>query len=99
MSFWSRDPAAGALATRRIGKPTFDESFAQVQSLVADFAVNQGRYLSLAYQESEVRTDFINKFFIAFGWDVNRDWQKNPFQQEVNVERGVIMGRSQGRAD
>ncbi len=78
---------------------TFDEAFALVQPLVADFGANQGHFLSASYQKSEVRTDFINKFLIALGWDVNHDWQKNPFQQEVKVERGVSMGGSQRRAD
>ena len=80
-------------------KPTLDTAFAQVQPLVEDFRDNQSHYLSPAYQESEVRTDFINKFLIALGWDVNHDWQKNPFQQEVKGERNVSMSGSQRRAD
>jgi len=77
----------------------FDEIFAQVQPLAADFDANKAHYLSPAYQETEVRADFINKLFIALGWDVNHDWQKNPFAQEVKVERGVHAGASQRRAD
>ena len=79
--------------------PTFEEAHATVRKLAEDFEANKGHFLSPAYQESEVRTDFINKFLIALGWDVNHDWQKNPFQQEVKVERGVSMGGSQRRAD
>ena len=77
-----------------------EESFAAVQKLAADFLANQAHYLAPAYQESEVRKDFIDKFLIALGWDVNHDRQKNPFQQEVKVERGVVMaGAAQRRSD
>ena len=79
--------------------PTFEEAFTAVTKLAEEFDANKGHFLSPSYQESEVRTDFINKFFIALGWDVNHDWQKNPFQQEVKVERGVSVGGTQRRAD
>ena len=54
-------------------------AFVLVQKLVADFRTNEAHYLSPAYQEQEVRNDCINKFFMAFGWEVNHDEQKNPF--------------------
>jgi hypothetical protein len=78
---------------------TFDDAFGVVKSLAKDFEANKGHFLSPSYQESEVRKDFIDKFLIALGWDVNHDWQKNPFEQEVKVERGVNMHGSQRRAD
>lgn len=78
---------------------TLEDAFAVVQSLAKDFEANKGHFLSASYQESEVRKDFIDKFLIALGWDVNHDTQKNPFEQEVKVERGVSMQGSQRRAD
>ena len=77
----------------------FDEAFARVGKLVATFEANKERYLSSAYQEAEVRKDFIDKFWIALGWDVNHDEQINPYEQEVKVERGVNEGASRKRAD
>ena len=77
----------------------FEEAFVLVQKLVADFRANETHYLSPSYQEQEARNDFINKFFIALGWDVNHERQKNPFAQEVKVERNVSVGGSQRRAD
>ena len=74
--------------------PAFDEAFEEVSKLAATFKANEARYLSLNYQETEVRNDFIDKFFIALGWDVNHDDQKNPFEQEVKVERGVTAAAS-----
>jgi len=77
----------------------FDEAFHKVQSLVESFKDGEARYLSQSYQETEARHDFIDKLLIALGWDVNHDHQKNPFAQEVKVERGVSMHGSQRRAD
>lgn len=76
----------------------FDEAFARVKQLVADFRANETFYLSQQYQEQEARRDFIDKFWMALGWDVNHDTQKNPFEQEVKVERKEH-GVSQRRAD
>jgi hypothetical protein len=83
----------------------FDTAFARVKALVADFRANEKFYLSPAYsdksragQEQEARRDFIDKFWLALGWDVNHETQKNPFEQEVKVERKEH-GFSQRRAD
>src|ERR1035438_6342177 len=65
----------------------FDEAFAAVQSLTKDFDAQKDFYLSPKYQEAEVRKEFIDKFLIALGWDVNHDRQKNPYEQEVKIER------------
>jgi len=78
--------------------PAFDDAFARVKQLVADFKANEHYFLSPAYQEQEARRDFIDKFWIALGWDVNHDTQKNPCGQEVKVERKEH-GHSQRRAD
>jgi adenine-specific DNA-methyltransferase len=77
---------------------TFDEAYLRVKQLAADFKANEKFYLSSAYQETEARRDFIDKFLVAFGWDVNHDRQKNPYEQEVKVER-KDHGVSQRRAD
>jgi hypothetical protein len=87
---------------RRTLAPTmpagFDAAFARVKALVADFRANEKFYLFPAYQEQEARRDFIDKFWLALGWDVNHETQKNPFEQEVKVERKEH-GFSQRRAD
>lgn len=78
--------------------PAFEAAFAKVAQLCADFDAGKGHYLSPKYQESEVRKDFIDKFFTALGWDVNHDIQKNPYEQEVKPENPVSAGGSR-RAD
>jgi len=78
---------------------TFPESYEQVRKLVAIFRENESRYLSPKYSEAEARIDFIDKFWIALGWDVNHQHQTNPYQQEVKVERGVVTNEWRKRAD
>ena len=75
----------------------FDEAFRQVKELVAVFKANETYYLSPQFAEAQARKDFIDKFFIALGWDVNHDTQKNPYAQEVKIERNE--SGSQRKAD
>jgi len=51
----------------------FEDACEKISKLVATFRANEARYLSPNYQEAETRKDFIDKFFIALGWDVNHD--------------------------
>ena len=78
---------------------SFDTAFNAVADLVNDFKENEKIYLSTNYSEADVRNDFINKFFIALGWDVRHDQQKNPYEQEVRVEKPVQVAKAQKRAD
>jgi len=77
----------------------FEQAFSVVQSLAHTFEANKAQYLSAEYNESAVRKDFIDKFLIALGWDVNHDQQTNPFEQEVKVERALNVHGAQRRAD
>ncbi|MEX1014163.1 MAG: type I restriction enzyme HsdR N-terminal domain-containing protein, partial [Candidatus Paceibacterota bacterium] len=67
----------------------FQESFQNVKKIVADFEKNISYYKSSKYQEAEVRKDYLDPFFINLGWDVNHTEQKNPYKQEVKVEKTV----------
>ncbi len=76
-----------------------ENSFKIVSQLVEDFKSNEKAYLVSSYSESQVRQDFIDKFFTALGWDVTHSFQKNPYEQEVKIENKVTMAGSQRRAD
>ncbi len=76
-----------------------DVAFEKVSRLVEDFRSNEPHYKSAGYSEAQTRKDFIDKFWIALGWDVNHDQQTNPYEQEVKVEKGVTTGGGQRRAD
>ncbi|MCP4582392.1 MAG: hypothetical protein GY839_12330 [candidate division Zixibacteria bacterium] len=76
-----------------------DIALEKIDILVRDFKRHESHYKSTAYNEAEARKDFIDKFWIAFGWDVNHKKQTNPYEQEVKVERSVAVGGNQRRAD
>lgn len=78
---------------------TFERAYKKIQNLSTDFDTHKKAYLSHGYTEAQVRQDFIDKFLTALGWDVAHNDQKNPFEQEVKVERNVDIGTSQRRAD
>ena len=72
-----------------------------IKQIIAQFQAHSSHYLSPKYQEAEVRADFIDKLFTALGWDVAHDYQKNPYAQEVKVEKAQRQAdaASQKRAD
>lgn len=78
---------------------SFNEAFERVQTLASIFRENQGYYFSSAYSEADARKDFIDKFWIALGWDVNHERQTNPYEQNVKVERSLRGNDGRRRAD
>jgi predicted type IV restriction endonuclease len=71
----------------------FDSAFEKVGELVRQFEEHEVEYLAPKYQETEVRTDFIDKFFTALGWDVRHERQTNPreqFQRKCDYLDGEI---------
>lgn len=85
----SRPEGTAADSRPQPNTAAYQSAFEKTCELCATFAANEARYLSPGYQEAEVRKDFIDKFFIALGWDVNHDHQTNPYEQEVKVESPV----------
>lgn len=77
----------------------FSSAFVRVKELVENFQAAEKDYLEPTYQEAQVRLDFIDKFWIALGWDVNHEREKNPYQQEVKVEKGVAVSNRLKKAD
>jgi len=78
-----------------------DSAAARIRELVETFAAHEKTYKATAYQEAEVRKDFIDPFFTALGWYVLHQTQRNPHEQEVKVERGQhqVGGTAQRKAD
>ena len=77
----------------------FADAFERVKELVSIFSQNEERYLSPGYSEAQARLDFIDKFWIALGWDVGHENQTDPYKQEVKVERGVATNEWRKRSD
>lgn len=79
----------------------FDTAFEEVQLLVESFETDLKYFLKPEYSEAQVRLHFIDKFFIALGWDVRNDHRQNPLQREVVIEKTQRQQQSkaQKRAD
>ena len=78
---------------------TFDDALAIMRGLVADFRDNQAQFRSANYSELDVRQQFLNKFWMALGWDVLHDVRKNPLEWHVKVEENVSVEGRGKRAD
>jgi len=77
----------------------FSNAFARVKELSENFEAGEQRYLEASYSEAQARLDFIDKFWIALGWDVGHERERNPYEQEVKVERGVAVSNRLKKAD
>ncbi len=77
----------------------FSNAFSTLKQLAEDFQANEQSYFDAKYSEAQARLDFIDKFWIALGWDVGHEREKNPYEQEVKVERGVAVSNRTKKAD
>ena len=84
---------------RRMVCTSLETAHAAVVHLVEDFAASEAHYLSPGYSEAQARLSFIDKLWMALGWDVTHAQQKNPYAQEVKVEDPQKIAGRAGRAD
>jgi adenine-specific DNA-methyltransferase len=68
----------------------FEESYNLIVEKVKEFDKNIAYFKNAKYLEAEVRKDFIDPLFTALGWDVDHIHQKNPYKQEVKIEKSQI---------
>ena len=74
---------------------TKEESLQIIKDLVAHFKQNEKSYTSVIYDESNTRTDFIDKFFEALNWDVRNDnGFAERFREVVREDKVVINGQT-----
>lgn len=72
-----------------------DEAFkVQLSALVKRYAGNRHNYIrkDSDYNETEIRTDYIDELFKALKWDINNLKGLSPLAQEVRRERGPTKG-------
>ena len=48
----------------------FETSKKEIERLVEEFSENEHYYTSPSFDDENTKINFINKFFIALGWDV-----------------------------
>jgi len=70
----------------------FETSKKQIASLVEEFKTNEHIYKTAAFDEENTKINFINKFFIALGWDVTNEAGVAPQFKDVEFEDTVIVG-------
>ena len=64
----------------------FQEAQVLVSQLVKQFQINLPAYRAPSYKEAQARLEFIDKFFVCLGWDVNNTERAAPQYKEVEVE-------------
>ena len=70
----------------------FENAYNEVTELVRKFDEHKDQFIAHNYQEAHARTEFIDKFWTALGWDVRHDFQTNPREQEVKIEKSDTAG-------
>lgn len=65
-----------------------------IEKLVNQFSQNIEAYKSQAYNETELRAEFINPFWKALGWDVTNDNGWAPAYRDVVHEDSIRVGKS-----
>ncbi|MFB6187099.1 MAG: N-6 DNA methylase, partial [Halobacteriaceae archaeon] len=66
-----------------------DRAQSQIEELVEQYTDRRGEYRSEDYLESEVRSDFIDPFFKALGWDVDNEKNRPLSLREVKQEASL----------
>jgi hypothetical protein len=64
----------------------------QIEKLVATFGRNREQYKSGAYNETEVRVEFINPFWKALGWDMDNEAGYAMAYRDVIHEDAIKVG-------
>ncbi len=76
-------------------KHTKEEALLIIKELVERFRLNEKSYKNNAYDESNTRTDFIDKFFEALNWDVRNDnGDAEQFRDVVREDKVSIEGKA-----
>ena len=71
--------------------PDLTIQIAQVKTLVEAFQAHYHQYSNPAYNETEVRVDFVNPLFQALGWDVLNERGLPQHLREVKHEANVVV--------
>lgn len=74
---------------------TKEEAKQEIKTRVAAFKDNLNQYTQVNYKEAQVRKEFIDKFFVALGWDVNNDQGlAEQYKEVINEDSIKISGNT-----
>ncbi len=68
-----------------------EEALKNVKRLTEAFTAQYGFYKTSAYNEAQLRIDFLNPFLKAFGWDVDNTAGKSAFLRDVIQEEAITV--------
>lgn len=80
-------------------KTGFDKFKIELDSLVDSFAKRRPHFRAEAYDEAQLRIDFLNRFWRELGWDVENRAHQPPSLRDVEVEKRVHIDGRKKRAD
>ena len=63
-----------------------------IKALVEKYKSHRHDYLSPMYNETQLRSDFLNPLFELFGWDINNKCGKPTNEREVILEESIKAG-------
>lgn len=63
----------------------------QVLRLIEKFQAGESTYRAPTYKEAAVRNEFLDRFFVALGWDVGNTKNALPANREVIIEPSIEM--------
>jgi len=78
---------------------TKEEAKRSLKELVEQFEQNIDSYEQASYKESRVESDYIEKFFILLGWDVNNDNGYSELYRDVIKRENIEIEGHQKEAD
>lgn len=61
----------------------------EITPLVEKYRLNREEYLRPSYNETQLRTDFLDPFFELLGWDIKNLKEKSTNEREVLLEEGL----------
>ncbi len=64
-------------------------SLGNLKGLIERYNQDIEFYRSTRYNETQLRTDFIDQFFAILGWDITNVTRKSTHEREVLVEEGI----------
>lgn len=61
----------------------------EIRDLIRRFETEHDRFTKVSYNETQLRTDFLDPFFTMLGWDITNMQGKPTNEREVLVEEGL----------
>ncbi len=66
-----------------------NNSVNEIKKLVEKYQLNRNNYIKPTYNETQLRTDFLDPFFSILGWDINNASGKPTNEREVLLEEAL----------